>query len=59
MRVHRPSNRACCFRCRQSFNTIDLVMTERKTSFLEAVEYLKTFSSSWNQCPGFADPKGG
>ena len=34
-------NRAHCFRCARSFNTIDLVMEERGCSFLEAVALLE------------------
>lgn len=34
------TNLARCFRCKQNFNPIDLVMTVRKVSFLQAVQYL-------------------
>ena len=34
-------NLAYCFPCRQSFNTIDLVMAERGYTFLQAVELLE------------------
>ena len=34
------TNLAHCFQCHQNYNPIDLVMTVRKTSFLEAVRYL-------------------
>jgi DNA primase len=34
-------NRAYCFKCTRSFNTIDLVMAERNCNFLEAVGLLE------------------
>jgi len=34
-------NRAYCFKCTRSFNTIDLVMAERSCTFLEAVGLLE------------------
>jgi len=34
------TNLARCFRCQQNYNPIDLVMTVRKASFLQAVRYL-------------------
>lgn len=37
------TNLAHCFRCHQNYNPIDLVMTVRKTSFLEAVRYLTRY----------------
>ena len=35
------TNLARCFRCRQNFNPIDLVIVVNRMSFLEAVRYLK------------------
>ena len=35
------TNLARCFRCRANYNPIDLVMTVRKVSFLQAVEFLR------------------
>lgn len=35
------TNLARCFRCRRNFNPIDLVMIERRVSFLQAVAYLQ------------------
>ena len=37
------TNLARCFRCRTNFNPIDLVMTVKKYSFLEAVAFLEKF----------------
>ena len=34
------TNLARCFRCRENYNPIDLVMTVRKIGFLEAARYL-------------------
>ena len=34
------TNLARCFRCRQNYNPIDLVITVRKASFLQAARYL-------------------
>ncbi|NUO10087.1 MAG: hypothetical protein HUU08_15705 [Candidatus Brocadia sp.] len=36
------TNLARCFRCKKNFNTIDIVMTESNSSFLDAVHLLKT-----------------
>ncbi len=38
--TNAKTNLARCFRCRQNYNPIDLVMTVRKVSFLNAVRYL-------------------
>lgn len=38
-------NVAQCFRCARSFNTIDLVMVERRCSFLDAVALLECLLS--------------
>ncbi len=35
------TNLARCFRCRENFNPIELVMTVGNLSFLDAVEYLE------------------
>ncbi len=35
------TNLARCFRCERNFNPIDLVMLERRASFLEAIRYLE------------------
>jgi DNA primase len=39
--VNHRTNLARCFGCKHNFNPIDLVMAERKMSFLEAVKYLE------------------
>ena len=38
--INPRTNLARCFTCRQNFNTIDMVMTVRKCSFLDAVRFL-------------------
>lgn len=35
------TNLARCFGCRKNFNTIDLVMAVKKSSFVQSVAYLK------------------
>jgi predicted RNA-binding Zn-ribbon protein involved in translation (DUF1610 family) len=40
-RMSPNRNLVRCFRCVRNFNPIDLVMTERQMTFLEAVEYLE------------------
>jgi len=35
---------ARCFRCRRNFNTIDLVIAERRVSFLDAVSAIERFA---------------
>lgn len=37
------SNLARCFRCRNNFNPIDLVMTDKKIGFVDAVNFLKQY----------------
>lgn len=39
--LNHRANLATCFRCRRSFNAIDLVMAERGASFRAAVQYLE------------------
>lgn len=34
------TNLARCFRCQKNFNTIELVMLEQRTGFVEAVNFL-------------------
>ena len=36
------TNLTRCFRCRVNFNPIDLVVAERRVSFLEAVRFLES-----------------
>jgi DNA primase len=43
--VNPKTNLARCFRCSKNFNPIDLVMTVRKCSFLDAVDFLKKQNS--------------
>lgn len=38
--THPRTNLARCFSCQRNFNPIEIVMAERGTSFLEAVDYL-------------------
>ena len=38
--TNAETNLARCFRCRKNYNPIDLVMTVRRMSFLDAVRYL-------------------
>lgn len=35
------TNLACCFSCKRNFNTIELVMAQRASSFRDAVKYLE------------------
>ncbi len=35
------ANLARCFACRRNFNPIDLVMAERRSTFLQAVRYVR------------------
>ncbi len=44
--VNRKTNLSRCFRCKQNFNTIELVMQERKVSFVAAVKILKSIPCS-------------
>lgn len=40
--INPSTNLARCFRCQQNFNPIDMVMTVKGCSFLDAVTYLST-----------------
>ena len=35
------TNLARCFRCKQNFNPIDLVMVDQKMTFLDSISYLR------------------
>ena len=39
--INPRTNLARCFRCERNFNPIDLVMVDRRASFLDAVRYLE------------------
>ena len=39
--VNPTTNLARCFRCHRNFNPIDLVMTVKRYSFIQAVHYLQ------------------
>ena len=39
--VNPATNLARCFRCQRNFNPIDLVMTVKRYSFMQAVRYLQ------------------
>ena len=39
--VNPDTNLARCFRCQRNFNPIDLVMTVKRYSFIQAVHYLQ------------------
>jgi CHC2 zinc finger len=44
--VNPETNLARCFRCRQNFNTIDLVMKIRKLNFVQSVRFLQDYHRS-------------
>jgi hypothetical protein len=44
--VNPETNLARCFRCQENFNTIDLVMTIRKSDFVESVRFLQDYHKS-------------
>ena len=41
--VNPATNLARCFRCQRNFNPIDIVMTVKRYSFMQAVHYLDPF----------------
>ncbi|MEA2039635.1 MAG: CHC2 zinc finger domain-containing protein [Thermodesulfobacteriota bacterium] len=47
------TNLARCFRCNKNFNTIDMVMTCQKSSFVETVNTLKAYRQRLKQMTGF------
>ena len=44
--VNPKTNLSRCFRCERNFNTIDMVMICRNTSFVDSVRYLQTILNS-------------
>ena len=46
------TNLARCFRCEKNFNTIDVVMTCEKTTFVETVNILKAYRQQLKHLPG-------
>jgi len=46
--VHFKTNLGRCFLCSKNFNCIDLVMIEKRVSFLTAVEFLQPLLSECN-----------
>lgn len=52
--VNPKTNLSRCFRCKQNFNTIELIMVDRKLSFVNAVKELSQFSLTICSCH---DPK--
>jgi len=40
--VNPKTNLARCFRCEKNFNTIDLVMLSRQTTFVQSVKFLQS-----------------
>ena len=41
--INPKTNLARCFQCNRNFNTIDLIMFWKKYTFIQSVNYLKTF----------------
>ena len=41
--VHPTENLGRCFLCARNFNTIELVMAERKMRFVDSVKFLKPY----------------
>lgn len=58
--VNSRANLARCFRCERNFNSIDLIMAEQNSSFLEAVRAVKALRASRPEA-GFSscDPRDG
>lgn len=46
------TNLARCFRCEKNFNPIDMVMTVRRWSFDQAVQYLRRIQTPVSKPPG-------
>ncbi|MGP8320652.1 MAG: CHC2 zinc finger domain-containing protein [Methanosarcinaceae archaeon] len=47
--INPKTNLARCFRCEKNFNTIDLVMTCEKTTFVETVNILNAYRQKLKQ----------
>jgi DNA primase len=50
--VNPDTNLARCFRCQRNFNPIDLVMTVKRYSFMQAVRYLQPILDHLLACAG-------
>ena len=47
--INPKTNLARCFRCEKNFNTIDIVMTCEKATFVETVNILKAYRQKLKQ----------
>lgn len=50
--VNTQTNLARCFRCKQNFNPIDMVMVVKHYSFIQAVRYLQPILRRIDACAG-------
>lgn len=54
--INPRTNLSRCFRCKENFNTIELVMKIRKVAFVDAVKYLKSHFKLPLEAYGDASP---
>ena len=52
--VNPRTNLSRCFRCKENFNTIELVMKDRQIGFVESVRFLQQVQKGGYQTLGFA-----
>jgi len=52
------TNLARCFRCERNFNTIDMVMTCEKTTFVKTVDMLKAYQQKLKQVRHLSNSNG-
>jgi len=50
--VNLDTNLARCFRCQRNFNPIDMVMTVKRYSFMQAVRFLQPILEHLTTCAG-------
>ena len=51
--INRKTNLGRCFRCERNFNTIELVIADRKLSFVDSVQLLKQLAGT---APALSEP---
>lgn len=52
--VNLKTNLSRCFRCQENFNSIELVMADKKLSFIESVKLLKRLLPEHQAAPGIS-----
>lgn len=54
--INQKTNLSRCFRCKRNFNTIELVMLDRKLPFLQAVKFLQNITPDFQAASLISSP---